>query len=39
MYTKINIVYRTVTYNIDIKFELNKMHRLDTSILLIGFNE
>ena len=32
--TKINIVRHTVTYNIRIKFELNRMYHLDTRTLL-----
>ena len=30
-----SIVRRTMTYSIDIKFELSQMHQLDTSILLV----
>ena len=35
MCTKVNSVLRIVAYNIYIKFELNGMDQLDTSILLI----
>ena len=33
--TKINIVRQLVTYNIPSKFELDRMHQLDTIIFLI----
>ena len=34
MYKKISIILRTVTYNIDIKLEFNRMHQLDTILII-----
>ena len=35
MYNKISIECRTVTSNLDIKFEFNRKRQLDTSIFLM----
>ena len=34
VYTKIDIVHGTVTRNVHIKFEPNRIHKLDAGVLL-----